>query len=86
MTAVEDIQVAIRTLTDLTTMRARSPIAELRDAAELKAALRRAVPEMLAMLESSLLSIKQVGTPSTSVLALARLINAQPEPHNEAPC
>jgi hypothetical protein len=83
MTATEDLQVAIRTLTDLTATRARSPIAELRDAAELKAALRRTIPEMLAILTAGLTGS---GDLTIHSVRLARLVNAQPEPHMETPC
>lgn len=84
MTAAEDITVAIRTLTDLTDTRARSPIAELRDAAELKAALKRTVPGMLATLEAGLVCAND--DLGIHAVQLARLINAQPDPHPEQPC
>jgi hypothetical protein len=84
VTAREDLTVAIRTLEDLTSARARGEITKLRDAAELKAALTRATPVLLAIMAAGLafnsddLAIQAV--------ALARAINAQPDPHPEAPC
>ena len=83
MTATEDLEVAIRTLTDLTDTRARGPIAELRDAAELKAALRRTVPELLAILQAGLIGWDDL---AVHAVALARAVNAQPDPHDEQPC
>ncbi|TFD58084.1 hypothetical protein E3T43_07505 [Cryobacterium sp. Hh7] len=84
MTAVEDLSVAIRTLTDLTDARARGAIAELRDAAELKAALRRTVPGLLAILTAGEFWVHD--NLGIHAVQLARLINAQPDPHDEQPC
>ncbi|MDJ0337420.1 hypothetical protein [Cryobacterium sp. PH31-O1] len=90
VTAVEDLTVAIRTLTELTSTRARGPIPAHRDAADLTAALRRSVPALLAIMAAAITRLdgwpsSDAGTQANPVY-LARLINAQPDPHDEQPC
>ena len=90
MTAAEDVQVALRTITDLTATRARGEHAQARDEADLRAALRRAAPAIIEILVTAASKLKDWpgdngGTQSPAV-HLARLINHQPDPHDEAPC
>ena len=85
MTATEDLEVAIRTLTDLTDTRARGAIAELRDAAELKAALARVDTKLLIAIMTAGLAANTDDLHIHAV-ALARAVNSQPDPHDEQPC
>ena len=81
MTATEDVQVALRTLTELTSVHPRGYIVQMRDDAELRSALRRAAPAIIDILAGAYERLEawpsdDLGTQRTAV-KLARLVNGQ---------
>ncbi|WP_104128200.1 hypothetical protein [Cryobacterium sp. Y57] len=83
MSTTEDLTVAIRTLTDLTDPRARSESAQKANDADLRAALKRTVPELLAIMTAGFGGDDDL---TIHAVNLARLVNAQPDSHPEQPC
>ena len=81
---------ALRSITELTTTRARSVEAQRRDDAELRGGLQRLVPALIEALEVAARKLEDwpLDDPAAQgpAVRMARAFNAQPDPDLEVPC